>query len=428
MHYLLSTILVVCLLMEGAAVAGAQQPASQPAPQTSLTLAEAITQGLARNRDLAVARFGVEVNRGKLQQARLYPFNPELLLDGDIGRGTLRDNGSEKSLAGGRIGLSQVLEVRGQRGLRTRVAELETVRAEWEVRDTEREVVAATMKAFSDLLLAQERLVLTREVVNLATQLKNTANDLVQAGAVPELDALRADVERHRVANRLTLEEASVSTAARALALLIGARPDAPLRVTGLLLFEPMKGTPEELSESARANRPDLKASEAALESAGASVRLVRAERFVPSVAVTASYSQVVEYESVNQRALLGISTPLPLLNRREGDLSAAEATVRREDAQRNRLLAQIEKEILTAYEQFAAAQKVVGEFVMRIVPAQEKNSRMIYEGYRLGEFRLTDALLAERDFFETRSAYLDAIAAYNTSLTEIYRATGLRP
>lgn len=72
MHYVLSTILVVCLLMEGAAVAGAQQPASRPGPQTSLTLAEAITQGLARNRDLAVARFGVEVNRGKLQQARLY--------------------------------------------------------------------------------------------------------------------------------------------------------------------------------------------------------------------------------------------------------------------------------------------------------------------------------------------------------------------
>jgi len=428
MHYVLSTILVVCLLMEGAAVAGAQQPASQPAPQTRLTLAEAITQGLARNRDLAVARFGVEVNRGKLQQARLYPFNPELLLDGDIGRGTLRDNGSEKSLAGGRIGLSQVLEVRGQRGLRTRVAELETVRAEWEVRDTEREVVAATMRAFSDLLLAQERLVLTREVVNLATQLKNTADDLVQAGAVPELDALRADVERRRVANRLTLEEASVSTAARALALLIGARSNTRLRVTGLLLFEPVKGTPEELSESARANRPDLKASEAALESAGASVRLVRAERFVPSVAVSASYSQVLDYESVNHRALLGISTPLPLLNRREGDLSAAEATVRREEAQRSRLLAQVEKEVSNAYEQFTAARRVVGEFVARIVPAQEKNARMIYEGYRLGEFRLTDALLAERDFFETRSAYLDAIAAYNTSLAEIYRATGLRP
>jgi len=428
MHYVLSTILVVCLLMEGAAVAGAQQPASQPAPQTRLTLAEAITQALARNRDLAVARFGVEVNRGKLQQARLYPFNPELLLDGDIGRGTLRDNGSEKSLAGGRIGLSQVLEVRGQRGLRTRVAELETVRAEWEVRDTEREVVAATMRAFSDLLLAQERLVLTREVVNLATQLKDTADDLVQAGAVPELDALRADVERRRVANRLTLEEASVSTAARALALLIGARSNTRLRVTGLLLFEPVKGTPEELSESARANRPDLKASEAALESAGASVRLVRAERFVPSVAVSASYSQVLDYESVNHRALLGISTPLPLLNRREGDLSAAEATVRREEAQRSRLLAQVEKEVSNAYEQFTAARRVVGEFVARIVPAQEKNARMIYEGYRLGEFRLTDALLAERDFFETRSAYLDAIAAYNTSLAEIYRATGLRP
>ena len=125
---------------------------------------------------------------------------------------------------------------------------------------------------------------------------------------------------------------------------------------------------------------------------------------------------------------MVGLSVPLPLINRREGDVAAAEATVRKAEAQRARTLAGIEKEVTTAFEQYEAARRVVGELSTRIVPAQEKNARMIYEGYRLGEFRLTDVLLAERDFFETRSAYLDAIAAYNSSVAEIYRATGLRP
>jgi cobalt-zinc-cadmium efflux system outer membrane protein len=284
------------------------------------------------------------------------------------------------------------------------------------------------MRAFSDLLLAQERLALTREVVNLATQLKNTADDLVHAGAVPELDALRADVERRRIANRLTLEGVSVSTAGRVLALLIGARTDAPLRVTGLLLFEPVKGTMEDLSESARTNRPDLKATEAFVESTAAALRLVRAERFLPSVTLSATYARGAEWDANYDRGMLGLSVPLPLINRREGDVAAAEATVRKAEAQRARTLAGIEKEVATVFEQYEAARRVVGEFVTRIVPAQEKNARMIYEGYRLGEFRLTDALLAERDFFETRSAYLDAIASYNSSVAEIYRATGLKP
>ena len=168
MHYVLSSILVVCLLMEGAAVAGEQQAAPRLGPQTGLTLDEAITQALARNRDLAVARSEASVSRGRLQQARTYPHNPELILEGEAGRGTRKGEavlgGSERrDIWGGRVGIGQVVEVRGQRGLRTRLAEIETARAEWEVRDTEREVVAATMRAFSDLLLAQERLALTRE-------------------------------------------------------------------------------------------------------------------------------------------------------------------------------------------------------------------------------------------------------------------------
>jgi cobalt-zinc-cadmium efflux system outer membrane protein len=434
MHYIISTILVAGLLMEGAAVAGEQQAAPRLAgPQTGLTLNEAITQALARNRDLAVARSEASVSRGRLQQARTYPHNPELILEGEAGQGTGRENpvlgGSERrDIWGGRVGIGQVVEVRGQRGLRTRLAEIDTTRAEWEVRDTEREVIAATMRTFSDLLLAQERLALTREVVNLATQLKNTADDLVHAGAVPELDALRADVERRRIANRLTLEEVSVSTAGRALTLLIGGRTDALLRVTGLLLFEPVKGTMEDLSESARTNRPDLKATEAFVESTAAALRLVRAERFLPSVTLSATYARGAEWDANYDRGMLGLSVPLPLINRREGDVAAAEATVRKAEAQRARTLAGIEKEVATVFEQYEAARRVVGEFVTRIVPAQEKNARMIYEGYRLGEFRLTDALLAERDFFETRSAYLDAIASYNSSVAEIYRATGLKP
>jgi two-component system response regulator PilR (NtrC family) len=58
----------------------------------------------------------------------------------------------------------------------------------------------------------------------------------------------------------------------------------------------------------------------------------------------------------------------------------------------------------------------------------QEENLRLIQEGYRLGEFRLTEVLLAQRDLFETRASYLESIAAYNRSLAEIYGSTGVRP
>jgi cobalt-zinc-cadmium efflux system outer membrane protein len=296
------------------------------------------------------------------------------------------------------------------------------------VQDTEREVVAGTMRAFSDLLLAQERVALTRELMGLITQLKTAAEDLWRAGAVPELDALRAEVERRRAANRLTIEEVSAAAAARSFALIIGAPTGVSPRVVGLLLFEPLKGKPEVLTAAARSARPDLKAAEASLESAAAAVRLVRAESLLPSVTVSATYARGAEWDAYYDRAMVGLSVPLPLVNRREGDIAAAEAAVRKAEAHRARVLAGIEKDVATALEQYEAARRVVREYAERIVPAQEENLRLIQEGYRLGEFRLTEALLAQRDLFETRGSYLEAIAAYNRSLAEIYGSTGVRP
>jgi outer membrane protein, heavy metal efflux system len=428
-HFFFSIVLFsLCWGWDGSVGAQTVQE-SNPGAGSGLTLTGAIQEALARNRDLAVVQTELEISRGRLRQARTYPHNPELILEGDAGRGTGREDSSDRrGLWGTRIGLGQVVEIRGQQGFRSQVAESDTARTEWEVQEAEREVVSATMRAFSELLIAQERLALTREMLDLFTRLKSTAEDLARAGAVPELDALRAEVERRRVATRLTLEEGALAAAKGNLGLLIGAPQGFPFRVTGLLLYEPLKGGPQELVATARSRRPDLKAEEAALQSAAASLRLIRAERVLPLVTLSAFYSRGADYDAYNQRGILGFSVPLPLVNRREGDLAAAEAAVRRGEAQRARVLARIDKEVFTTYETYSAGQKVVKEFAERIVPAHEENVRLIEQGYRLGELRLTDALLAQRDLFETRSASLEVIAAHNRALTELYWATGVRP
>ena len=60
-----------------ASVAGAFAQSAPSTPEVQLTLSEAVQQALSRNRDLAVTRREIDVSRGRLQQARRYPFNPE---------------------------------------------------------------------------------------------------------------------------------------------------------------------------------------------------------------------------------------------------------------------------------------------------------------------------------------------------------------
>ena len=408
--------------------AGAQPQTPAPTPEMQVTLAEALQQALDRNRDLAVSRRDVDVSRGRLRQARRYPFNPELVVEGEAGRGIGREDAERRGIGGGKIGLSQVIEIRGQRGLRIRGAESEVGRTEWAVRETEREVAAETTRAFSDLLLARERLGLARETLALATGLRDTARRLVDAGDTPEIDLLRTQVEVRRALNRVTQEEAAVQAAIRALALLIGAPADVTLVATGPLLLDPVPGTLEQLINDARANRPDLKAAEAAIETARAGRALVEAERYLPSVTLSASYGEGLDFDSRTRLALFGVSIPLPFWNRREGDLEAARAEVARQQAERERVLARIDKEVTTAFRQFLTARQVVEEYVQQIVPAQEQNARLVEQGYRIGQLRLTEALLAQRDFIETRTTYLDAIAAHNAARAELQKAAAVRP
>jgi cobalt-zinc-cadmium efflux system outer membrane protein len=426
-----STTLVLFFFVAGLigiADSEAQAQAAAPPPVVQITLADALRQALDRNRDLAVSRREVDVSRGRLRQARRYPFNPELVIEGEAGRAVGREEPERRGVGGGEIGLSQVIEIRGQRGLRVRGAESDVRKTEWAARETEREVVAETTRAFSDLLLAQERVGLGREASTLVTGLRDSARRLVDAGDAPEIDLLRTEVEVRRALNRVRQAEAGVQGAIRAPALLVGAPADATLVATGPLLLEGVPGTPEQLASGARANRPDLRVTEAAIEGARAGRALVEAERFLPAVTLSASYGEGLEFDSRARMALFGVSIPLPFWNRREGDLQTAQADVAKLEAERERVLARIDKEVVAALRQFAAARQVVEEYVQQIVPAQEQNTRLVEQGYRVGELRLSEALLAQRDLIDTRTAYLDAIATYNAARAELQKAAAVRP
>jgi hypothetical protein len=103
----------------------------------------------------------------------------------------------------------------------------------------------------------------------------------------------------------------------------------------------------------------------------------------LPSVTLSASYGEGLDFDSRTRLALFGVSIPLPFWNRREGDLEAARAEVARQQAERERVLARIDKEVTTAFRQFLTARQVVEEYVQQIVPAQEQNARLVEQSKR---------------------------------------------
>lgn len=402
----------------------------QAQEERPLTLHEAIALALKQNPELNVERRALDVAQGELLQARIYPFNPELNVEPGFGRGRELENGrrgESRFTRGVQIRLSQTVELKGQWGLRIRRAAANLEQVDWSVRDAERRVLARVARAFNEVLIAQERLKFAGEIVALNQELLRIAKELFEAGAVPRLDVLRAEVELRRAMNQQTAEARQLETAKKELALLLGQPPGFVIQVVGPLLYSPRETDLDRLRTLAFESRQDLKAAEAGVRVAEAELALVRAERVFPAMNASVRYEEDREVDSQDRRVVFGVSIPLPLINRKQGDLVSASAERERQTAAVDLTRARIEKEIRQAFDRFALSQKIVEEFVKRILPEQEENFKLVREGYELGQFRVTDVLVVQREFIEGRLGYLGAIAEFNTTVADLEEAVGGR-
>ena len=408
----------------------APSPGAAAEPPVEVTVEQAVADALAQNPALAVERKDIQIAKGARRQAGIYPFNPELEGDGGAGRARNRIDPDERRGTDTRsFGVSQTIWLKGQRGLRVRGAEAGLLRAQNLVQDAERQIVAETLKAYGDLMVSQERLTLAHDVLGVVRQLRAAAQQLFEADEVPQLDVLRAEVEVRKGENRLAAEERTVATAQRELALLMGRPVEQALRAVAPTPALPgPRGEIDALRRQAVIRRPDLNAALATVQAGRAEVELVKAERFLPELKVGLKYEESREFDAVNQRALLTLSVPLPLFNRRDGDLDRARAELAKQEAQVDLTRRRIEKEISTTVQQVEASRRIVDQYVQSILPQQERNFRLLREAYAIGQSRITDVFVGQREFIESRETYLDAVAALNAATAELYRALDGRP
>ena len=395
-----------------------------------ITLEQALFEALDRNPTLSVERREIDIAKGTRRQAGIYPFNPEIEAGGGAGRARDRVEADERrGINTQSVGISQTIWLKGQRGLRVRGAEAGVLRAQSLVEDAERQVVADTLKTYSDLLVSQERVSLAREILGVVRQVQDAAQKLFEGDAVPQLDVFRSEVEVRKAENRLVVEERTLAVAQRQLALLIGRAVEPSLRAVAPtpVLAQP-RGDIDALRNQAFARRPDLNAARAAVQAGQAEVDLVKAERFFPEIKVGLKYEAARDFDAVGQSGLLTLSVPLPLFNRRDGDLDRARAEVARHESQVELARRRIEKEVSTAVQQVAASRQIVGRYVESILPQQERNFRLLREAYAIGEIRITDVFVGQREFIGDRETYLEEVGALNAATAELYRAVNARP
>jgi outer membrane protein, heavy metal efflux system len=382
--------------------------------QQAIDFSTALEVAQKNNPDWRAAEQEVEIARGKLTTARIIPFNP--VLEGEGGPRTIPGGGTHTDYG---AGLSLELEVAGQRGLRIAEAERNVQRAEASYRDFARTFTAKLARVFYQALFVRERLTLLRSVEELNRRLVEVTQVRFQAGDVSGLETNVAAVRYGRVRKETLDGQRELTQALLELRRLAGL--EELITPAGELPVVYSPPSPAELLARARANRPDLSAKLRELERAEAEIALRKREIF-PNPSAGISFRR----EGTGDRIVMGsLAIPLPIFNRRQGELEGLEARRIQARAELLGLEKEIRKEVDQVLNQWAIASESFQLFQREIIERTEENFKLLEAAYRERKIDLSQALIMENDLIAANLSYLDTSLALREAAIKLQEVTG---
>jgi cobalt-zinc-cadmium efflux system outer membrane protein len=385
--------------------------AASVAQAQTLTLDTALQTAFANNPDLAAAQWDIEIAAGGRQQAGLIP-NPVASWDAED---TRRDTRTTT------LKLSQTLELGGKRGARVDVATRAQDAAALALEQRRNTLRAEVIEGYYGALRAQERLDLAQRSLALAERGLVVANGRVTAGKSSPVEATRAQVQLSEIRLELNRAHMGLTDAYRRLAASTGsAATDFQAVATPSHSTPPLPSATHLLARLEQT--AELRLAELQIVQNEASVGLEKAQR-IPDldVSIGSQYDASVR-ERVN---LVGVSMPIPLFNRNQGNVLAATRRADQARDLRNAAELRLRTETRQALDLWQTANSEVRAFNQQILPAAQRAVDSATRGFEMGKFNFLDVLDAQRTLIAARTQYLAATAQATDAWLRIERIYG---
>ena len=377
----------------------------------TLTLDSALQTAFANNPDLAAAQWEIDIAQGGRQQAGLIP-NPVASWDVED---TRRDSRTTS------IKISQALELGGKRGARIDVASRVQDAAALTLEQRRNTLRAEVIDNYYGALRAQERLDLAQRSMTVAERGLVVANGRVTAGKASPVEATRAQVQVSEIRLELDRAQIGLADAYRRLAASTGsAAPNFQAVATQNLSAPTVPSATQLLARLEQT--AELRLAELSILQNEASVGLEKAQR-IPDldVSIGSQYDASVR-ERVN---LVGVSMPIPLFNRNQGNVLAATRRADQARDLRNATELRLRTETRQALDLWQSANTEVRAFNQQILPAAQSAVDSATRGFEMGKFGFLDVLDAQRTLIAARTQYLTATAQATDAWVRIERIYG---
>jgi cobalt-zinc-cadmium efflux system outer membrane protein len=279
------------------------------------------------------------------------------------------------------------------------------------------EAAAALKKAYYELHFLEGKIRVNREMLRLATDVEGLARSRNEAGKVTLQDVLRAQMEQDRLTTEIENLEDSRNPATTAFKSALGLKrkdPDPPLPQR----FEstPLDLDSESLVASALARNPRLRAMEAEVEGAEASLRLAYKTR-VPDFST--GIEADIKSSPLMASPQLGLSLPVW----RDKTAAAIAAAQAEKSAMEARLsVEEIGLAVEFAEKSFLLREASRGLALLtdRLLPKARQSFDVAKSGYVSSKVDYLDLLDAQRTLWDLQLAEIDARLRREVALTEL--------
>ena len=382
----------------------------------NISLAQATALALQANPTIAVAMRGREVESAQAIQAAARP-NPIL-------SGQVADLRSQNRIA--TIAISQQLETAGKRDKRMAAADAALSMADADIRITQAEISAKTYAAFYQVLAAQQAQILATELLQIATTSKEATAKRVLAGKVSPVEETKAKVAEAGLKIELASANQQLATAKQRLASLWanGLQPNNHAGYVAVGDLDKLNNIPtlEDLMSQV-ADSPRLKKASLAITQKQA-LSAIEQSKQTPDVTLSLGAQRNEELGGITQ-AIIGLSIPIPLFDKNQGNLQSAKAREYQSIDEKSVLENQLKTDIADAYSRRQLQVEASNMYKNDILPGAQSAYDAARKGFEFGKFSFLEVLDAQRTLFQAKSQHLQTLALASLAEADMQNILG---
>ncbi|TKB79267.1 MAG: TolC family protein [Nitrospira sp.] len=413
---------LVCAISLGCGVA----TASAQSDGQLYSLDMIVNLALAKNPLVSFAEGVIEQQKGQQTAAGAYP-NPTIA--GFGGHGNLRDIGrvtigpvlDRQGVTEYNVTVGQPVEWPSLRAARQRVADLGLATANVGMLETRLNLASQVKVAFYDLLLAQHDADLARQNLDTVEGVARIVRARVKSGEAPQFESIKAEVEVLKARQQLARADNLVRINRVVVDTLTGGALGPSYLVHGEFRILPRDLQIEGLMTRMMEQHPTIQRLLKSVEQSDWKIEFERQAR-VPTLTVNGGYWRDLGREAFQG----GLSVPVPLWYRRQGEIASSLGVKRREEAELLRTRNELGRAVYQHFQDVRTTAELLEVFEKGLLKQAQEALRLAQFSFQQGASSLLEVLDAQRVQRQILLDYAQARRDLSVSLARLEQAVGV--